>query len=93
MKTLRDRFVESFAEDPSVRRGRKGRRRASGTGADPSAAIYKHSAALTFMGLTLGVFVSRKFFMIPAAVALTLAQEFGKDRLQERLGRPVTSRR
>jgi hypothetical protein len=31
------------------------------------------------LGLTLGVFVSRKFFMIPLAVAVSLAQEVAKQ--------------
>jgi hypothetical protein len=39
------------------------------------------SAMLTLSGLTLGVFVSRKFFMIPLAVVVTLGQELLKERL------------
>ncbi len=85
MKTLRDRFVDSFAADPAVRRGRR-RKTAQATG-DFGGAILENSSVLTFVGLTLGVFVSRKFLVIPAAVVLTLAQEFGKDRLLARVGR------
>jgi hypothetical protein len=84
MKTLRDRFVESFAADPIVRRGRK---RSSGGGQDLNGVILKNSAALTFLGLTLGTFISRKFLVVPVAVLVTLAQEFGKDRLLEKVGR------
>ena len=39
------------------------------------------SALCSFMGLTLGVFVSRKFFILPLAVAVTLGQELLKERL------------
>jgi hypothetical protein len=49
--------------------------------------ILKNSAALTFLGLTLGTFISRKFLVVPVAVLVTLAQEFGKDRLLEKAGR------
>jgi len=34
-----------------------------------------NSSALTFLGVTLGVFVSRKFLILPVAVGLMLAQE------------------
>jgi hypothetical protein len=84
MKTFRDRFVESFAADPVARRGRK---RSSGGGEDMNGVILKNSAALTFLGLTLGTFISRKFLVVPVAVLVTLAQEFGKDRLLEKAGR------
>jgi len=85
VKTLRDRFVDSFAADPAVRRGR--RRRPAPAPADIGGAILENSSILTFAGLTLGVFVSKKFLMIPAAVILTLAQEFGKNRLLASAGR------
>lgn len=39
------------------------------------AALKENASALTFMGIALGVFVSRKFFAIPVAVAAMLAQE------------------
>ena len=42
-----------------------------------------NSAALTFVGITLGVFVSRKFFALPVATALMLAQDkLGKASLE-----------
>ncbi|HVR87654.1 MAG TPA: hypothetical protein VMU54_25230 [Planctomycetota bacterium] len=41
--------------------------------------LHVHSGSLTFLGLTLGVFVSRKFFMVPLAVAASLALEFAKE--------------
>jgi len=34
-----------------------------------------NSSALTFLGITLGVFISRRFFDLPVAVALMMAQE------------------
>jgi hypothetical protein len=34
-----------------------------------------NSSALTFLGITLGVFISRRFFALPVAVAVMLAQE------------------
>ena len=85
MKTYKDRFVDSFAADPAVRRGR--RRRSASASSQFGGAILENSSLLTFAGLTLGVFVSRKFLMIPAAVVLTLVQEFGKDRLMALVGR------
>ncbi len=85
MKTLKDRFVDSFAADPGAKRGR--RRRSQPGPPDFGGVIYENSSVLTFVGLTLGVFVSRKFFVIPMAVALTLAQEFGKGRLLPKAGR------
>jgi len=58
-------------------RRRRGRRSAKGT--DASALLERfvkdNAAGLTFLGVTLGVFVSRKFFVFPVAVALTMAQE------------------
>ncbi|HLY10287.1 MAG TPA: hypothetical protein VKW04_13350 [Planctomycetota bacterium] len=37
--------------------------------------LMENSAALTFFGISLGVFVSRRFFALPLAVAAMLAQE------------------
>lgn len=34
-----------------------------------------NSSALTFLGITLGVFISRKFFALPVAVAVMMAQD------------------
>jgi len=48
---------------------------------DLSRFVQANSGLLTFAGLTLGIFVSRKFLVLPVAVALTLAQEMAKDRL------------
>jgi hypothetical protein len=50
-----------------------------------------NAAGLTFLGITLGVFVSRKFLVLPVAVALMLAQEklvsAGLDRVREAVRR------
>jgi hypothetical protein len=51
--------------------------------------VRDNSSLLTFAGLTLGVFLSRKFFVLPLAVAFTLAQETA----QERFGVPRRPRR
>ena len=52
--------------------GRRSRRRRTRAPVEPSfELLLSHSAILTFAGLALGVFVSRKFFMIPLAVAAT----------------------
>jgi len=85
VKTLRDRFVETFADDPTVRGARKLRR--SGRSKDLTGMFYENSALLTFAGLTLGVFVSKKFFLVPVALGVTLAQEYVKSRVLERAGR------
>src|SRR5262249_527066 len=88
VKTLRERFVESFVEDPAARRGRKNRR--TGEAQDLSGIIFENSGVLTFLGLTMGIFVSRKFFVIPLAVGVTLAQEFAKGRLTNHYGRQAS---
>ena len=50
-----------------------------------------NAAGLTFLGITLGVFVSRKFLVLPVAVALMLAQEklvaAGLERVREAVRR------
>ena len=64
-------------------RGRRRRRMARRTGfavqADDSRIVERflkdNASSLTFLGVTLGVFVSRKFLILPVAVALMLAQE------------------
>lgn len=49
--------------------------------------LKENAAGLTFLGMTLGVFVSRKFLVLPVAVALMMAQEklvgAGLDRVRE----------
>lgn len=37
--------------------------------------LKSNSSALTFLGITLGVFISRRFFAVPFAVALMMAQD------------------
>jgi len=37
--------------------------------------LKSNSSALTFVGITLGVFISRRFFALPFAVALMMAQD------------------
>jgi hypothetical protein len=37
--------------------------------------LKSNASALTFLGITLGVFISRRFFALPVAVAAMLAQE------------------
>ena len=58
-------------------RGRRSRRRPQSTDATAMLEhfVKRNAAGLTFLGVTLGVFVSRKFFVFPFAVALTMAQE------------------
>ena len=91
MKTLRDhaRVSEAFPV-PEERRGRRRKRSARKPEREPGdlgRLLLSQSAAWTFLGLTLGVFVSRKFFILPLAVALTVTQELAKHRLENRYGR------
>jgi hypothetical protein len=37
--------------------------------------LKENSSALTFLGITLGVFISRRFFALPIAVAAMLVQD------------------
>jgi hypothetical protein len=37
--------------------------------------LRENASSLTFLGITLGVFVSRKFLVLPLAIALMLAQD------------------
>ena len=66
-------------------RSRTSRARARGSATfdsqDLGRLVQAHSGLLSFAGLTLGVFISRKFFVLPVAVAFTLAQELAKERL------------
>jgi hypothetical protein len=90
MKTLRDRSLASegarIPEGSPRRRGKAPLRARPGEEGGLGHFLMSQSAAWTFLGLTLGVFVSRKFFMLPFAVAVTLTQELAKKRLQKRHG-------
>jgi hypothetical protein len=50
-----------------------------GAGRDGAATLEqflkKNAGSLTFLGVTLGVFISRKFLILPVAIGLMLAQE------------------
>lgn len=72
--------VDNVASSGTVRRGarraaRRGRRAAGPRGMDLEGLVRAHAGSLTFLGLTLGIFVSRKFFVLPVAVAATLFQD------------------
>jgi hypothetical protein len=58
-------------------RGRRGRRGPRSTNATTilEQFVKRNATGLTFLGVTLGVFVSRKFLILPVAVALTMVQE------------------
>jgi len=84
------------AESRTGRMGRRRRRmsrRNGSTARTPSTRpameqfLKENAAGLTFLGMTLGVFVSRKFLVLPLAVALMMAQEklvgAGLDRVRE----------
>src|SRR5206468_3003660 len=55
--------------------------------------IRENASALTFLGLGLGVFVSRKFFIVPVGVAAMLLQDYVRDYLSPAPGRRVRRRR
>jgi hypothetical protein len=90
MKTHQDRSLAS--EGAPIPEARPRRRRNAPLRARPGEAgglgqaLMSQSAAWTFLGLTLGIFVSRKFFILPVAVAVTLTQELAKKRLLPRHG-------
>jgi len=69
---------------PTGHRSRHRRRRTSVVAEPSFDLLFSHSAILTFAGLALGVFASRKSFMIPLAVAATMAQEIVKERMLDR---------
>ena len=72
---------------PRIRRRSRKSAEASGEN-DPGRLLQSPSALMTFLGITLGVFVSRKFFVVPLAVVVTLGQELLKDGLiRARAGR------
>lgn len=62
-------------------RGRRGRPPAQLGTSSPSRVrtldsfLKENSSSLTFLGITLGIFISRKFFALPVAVAAMLAQD------------------
>ena len=86
MKSMRDPIGASGRLSTASRsRSARSRPRAEGSATfssgDLGRLVQANSGLLTFAGLTLGVFVSRKFLVLPLAVAFTLAQEMAKDRL------------
>jgi len=56
------------------------------SGSDVERFVRKNASALTLVGMTLGVFVSKKFLILPVAVTATLLQDVLSDSLR-RLGR------
>lgn len=93
---------ETTRLETEVRTGRTGRRRRRmsrkirvvGRTDDSRIAerfLKDNAAGLTFLGITLGVFVSKKFLILPVAVALMLAQEklvaAGLDRVRDAVRR------
>ena len=89
MKTLRSRPLSSESSletGPPRRRARRSRVSDPVTQGGLSQLLLSQSAACTFLGLTLGVFISRKFFILPLAVAVTLTQELAKERLAKGIG-------
>jgi hypothetical protein len=97
MKEADSRDLEGAVGAGRVRRGRRGFRRQAQTrvrtdGASSLEQVLRENAsALTFLGVTLGVFVSRKFLILPVAIGLMLAQEklveAGLDRVQRAVRR------
>lgn len=83
MKNLRDRAAEPSLVELRPR-GRKGRRRPAEEG--PDRLLRTHSGALVFLGLTLGVFVGRRFLILPVAVVAGVAVEIAQARLLRRFG-------
>jgi hypothetical protein len=84
--------TETRMAGESVSRGRfrRGRRASRRTNAPSFERILRENAAgLTFLGVTLGVFVSRKFLILPVAIGLMLAQEKLADAGLERARRAV----
>ena len=83
MKGMRDPMGATARVSTSSRA--RSRPRAQGSASfssgDLGRLVQSNSGLLTFAGLTLGVFVSRKFLVLPLAVAFTLAQEMAKERL------------
>lgn len=72
------------------RRTRKSTRRSQAPSArrwDLDTFVKANAGTLTAIGLTLGVFISRRFFVLPLAVAAMVAQDTLLDRIKSRLGR------
>jgi hypothetical protein len=72
--------TEGMMGSRQVRRRRIGRRRPLQSAFDSQERtldqfLKGNSSALTFLGITLGVFISRKFFALPVAVAVMMAQD------------------
>lgn len=73
--------VEGMGASRQVRaRRRVGRRRPLQSAFDSQERtldqfLKSNSSALTFFGITLGVFISRKFFALPLAVVIMMAQD------------------
>src|SRR5204862_388477 len=61
----------------------------SGEPAAWSDLIKANSSALTFLGITLGVFISRKFFVVPIGIGAMLAQDFLRRAIDGNSGRTV----
>jgi len=100
---MREAEAPRLATEPRTRRTTRRRRRmargngslrrtaASRNGQMVERFLKDNAAGLTFLGITLGVFVSRKFLILPVAVALMLAQEklvsAGLDRVRQAVRR------
>jgi len=82
------KHTEGRSFDSTIGQGsRRGRRRARRTGrtasmprSRPEASaleqfLKQNASSLTFLGVTLSVFVSKKFVILPVAIALMLAQD------------------
>ncbi len=62
----------------SASRSRRAARRDRGDAVSPvfeEGFVQNHGSTLSFLGLTLGVFISRKFLVVPIAVALTFVMD------------------
>jgi hypothetical protein len=68
-------------------RARTRSRRTTGAGRDLDTFVRSNAGVLTLVGLTLGVFISRRFLVLPIAVAAMIAQDTLLDRLESRLSR------
>jgi hypothetical protein len=86
--------VEGETSSRRVPRGRRAARRNGPRGRMPGRPtmeqfLMENASSLTFFGVTLGVFLSRKFLILPVAVGLMLAQEHlakaGLDRARRSL--------
>lgn len=74
MKTrLSEAILEGIRTRSTSRRGRGSRGAAAAPGLDRW--LRSNAGALTFAGLTLGVFVSRKFLVLPVAALAGLLAE------------------